>query len=105
MCMKFYPQRKPTEPSEARFPELKPQTEMTVNTVQQIKGINLLKLTGHVILHQFNIQELYVLPTLYLCVMYLSENKQRLVPLLRTLIGFYYRDEKCLQRGTDGGFK
>jgi hypothetical protein len=30
---------------------------------------------------QFNIQQLYVLPTLYLCVLYLSENKQRLVPL------------------------
>ena len=26
-------------------------------------------------------QQLYVLPTLYLCVLYLSENKQRLVPL------------------------
>jgi len=31
--------------------------------------------------HQFNIQQLYALPTLYLCVMYLSENKQRLVSL------------------------
>jgi len=26
-------------------------------------------------------QELYILSTLYLCVLYLSENKQRLVPL------------------------
>ena len=43
--------------------------------------INLLKPTGHVMLQQFNIQQLYVLPTLYLCVLYLSENKQRLVPL------------------------
>jgi hypothetical protein len=43
--------------------------------------INLLKPTGHVIHHQFNIQQLYVLHTLYLCVLYLSENKQRLVPL------------------------
>ena len=42
---------------------------------------NLLKPTGHVIHQQFNIQQLYVLPTLYLCVFYLSENKQRLVPL------------------------
>jgi len=30
---------------------------------------------------QFNIQQLYALSTLYLCVLYLSENKQRLVPL------------------------
>jgi hypothetical protein len=37
--------------------------------------------TGHVIHQQFNIQQLYALPTLYLCVLYLSENKQRLVPL------------------------
>ena len=41
----------------------------------------LLKPTGHVMHGQFNIQQLYVLPTLYLCVLYLSENKQRLVPL------------------------
>jgi len=45
--------------------------------------MNLLKPTGYVTHHQFNIQQLYVyaLPTLYLCVLYLSENKQRLVPL------------------------
>jgi len=42
---------------------------------------NLLKPTGHVMHHQFNIQQLYALPTLYICVLYLSENKQRLVPL------------------------
>jgi hypothetical protein len=30
---------------------------------------------------QFNIQQLYALPTLYLFVLYLSENKQRLLPL------------------------
>ena len=42
---------------------------------------NLLKPTGHVMHHQFNIQQLYALPTLHLCVLYLSENKQRLVPL------------------------
>ena len=43
--------------------------------------INLLNPTGHVMHQQFNIQQLYVLPTLYLCVWYLSENKQRLAPL------------------------
>ena len=42
---------------------------------------NLLKPTGHVMHQQFNIQQLYALPTHYLCVLYLSENKQRLVPL------------------------
>jgi hypothetical protein len=40
--------------------------------------INLLKPTGHVMHQQFNIQQLYALPTLYQRVLYLSENKQRL---------------------------
>ena len=44
-------------------------------------SFNLLKPTGHAMHQQFNIQQLYVLPTLYLCVLYLSENKERLVPL------------------------
>ena len=48
---------------------------------QMLIDINLLKPTGHVMHQQFSIQQLYVLPTLYLCVLYLSENKQRLVPL------------------------
>ena len=43
--------------------------------------INLLNPTGHVMHQQSNSQQLYALPTLYLCVLYLSENKQRLVPL------------------------
>ena len=44
-------------------------------------NINLLKPTGHVMHQQFNIQQLYILRTLYLCVLYLCKNKQRLVPL------------------------
>ena len=43
--------------------------------------INHSKPIGHVMHQEFNIQQLYVLPTLYLCVLYLSENEQRLVPL------------------------
>ena len=43
--------------------------------------INHLKPTGCVMHQQFNIQQLYALPTLYLCALYLSENQQRLVPL------------------------
>ena len=43
--------------------------------------INILQPTSYVMNQQFNIQQLYALPTLYLCVLYLSENKQRLVPL------------------------
>jgi len=47
----------------------------------QQKEFNLLKPTGYVMHHQFNIQQLYALSTLHLCVLYLSENKQWLVPL------------------------
>ena len=42
--------------------------------------LNVLKPTDYVMHHQFNIKQLYALPTLYLCVLCLSENKQRLVP-------------------------
>jgi len=42
---------------------------------------NLLKPTGHVMHQQFDIQQLCALPTLYLCVLDLFQNKQRLVPL------------------------
>jgi len=45
-----------------------------------MKILNLLKPTGYVMHQQFNIQQLYALPTLYLCVLYLSENRQQLVP-------------------------
>ena len=45
------------------------------------EAFNFLKPIGHVMHQRFDIQQLYVLPTLYLCVLYLSENKQRLVPL------------------------
>jgi hypothetical protein len=34
------------------------------------RSLDLLKPTGHVMHHQFNIQQLYALPTLYLCVLY-----------------------------------
>ena len=59
-----------------------------INTTRYLKHIplsipfiNLLKPTGHVMLQQFNIQQLCALPSLYLCVLYLSENKQRILPL------------------------
>jgi len=42
---------------------------------------NLFKPAGYVTHHHFNIPQVYALLTLYLCVLYLSENKQRLVPL------------------------
>ena len=109
--------------------------------------INLFKPTGHVMHQQFNIQQLYALPTPYLlgfvfiweqtatCATYsinwlvfLTEMKSvysavrtgslntavcassfrtnsDLCHLQHKLIGFYKRDEKCLQRGTYWVFK
>ena len=66
--------------------------------------INLLKPTGHVIHQQFNIQQLYVLPRLYVFCIYLRTNSD-LCHLQHKLIGFYSRDGKCLQRCTNWVFK
>ena len=56
--------------------------------------------------HQFNIQQLYVLPTqcIYVFCIYLR-TKSDLCHLHHKLIGFYNRDEKCLLRGTNCVFK
>ena len=78
---------------------------LPISSFSSFDYFNLLKPIGRVMHQQFNIQQLYVLPTLYLCVLYLSENKQRLVSLISKLIGFYNRDEKCLLRGTNWVFK
>ena len=58
-----------------------PQAVFILRQSKSTPYLNLLKPTGYVMHQQFSIQQLYVLPTLYLCVLYLSENKQRLVPL------------------------
>jgi len=55
-------------------------TNNTLFFHQKGQSLKLLKPTGYVMHDQFNTQKLYALPTLYLCVLYLSENKQRLVP-------------------------
>jgi hypothetical protein len=64
--------------------------------------INLLKPTGHV-MHQHVQQSriLHSVHTVFVFCSYLRKNSD-LCHLLHKLIGFYNRDEKCLQRGTDG---
>jgi hypothetical protein len=71
-----------------------------------VHSINLLKPTGYVMHHQFNIQQLYTLPTVYLFIfcIYLRTNNY-LCHLHHKLIGSYNRVVKCLQRGTDWVFK
>ena len=62
----------------------RPSTQIFITFWQRItqlpsghtKAINLLNPTGYMMRQQFNIQQLFALPTLYLCVLYLSENKQ-----------------------------
>jgi len=46
----------------------------------------------------------YALPTLYLYVLFYLRTNSDLCHLQHKLIGFYNRDEKCLQRGTDWVF-
>jgi hypothetical protein len=63
---------------------LKSETLLLTRKIEQQNEemyLNLLKPTAYVMHHQFNIQQPYALPILYLCVLYLTENKQRLVPL------------------------
>ena len=43
---------------------------------------NFIKPTCYVMHQQFNIQQLYALPTLYLCVLYLSRREQRFLPYI-----------------------
>ena len=69
----------------------------------RIKHNILLKPTGHVMHQQFNNQQLYLLPTLYLFCIYLRTNSDS-CHLQHELIGFYNRDEKCLLRGTNWVF-
>ena len=59
------------------------QLDMFINVHMSLYKVSIIRLkpTGYVMHHQINMQQLYALPTLYLCVLYLSENKQRLVPL------------------------
>jgi hypothetical protein len=67
----------PPIPSRCRlylFPTLSSETEQTLLT------FNLLKPTGYVMHHQFHIQQLYILPTLYLCVLYLSQQTATSAP-------------------------
>jgi len=56
--------------------------------------------------HQFNIHRLYVLPTQCIYVFYVVlRTNSDYFPTQHKLTGFYNRDEKCLQRGTDWVFK
>ena len=64
----------------------------------------LLKPTGYVMHQQFNIKQLYALPTkcIYVFCIYLRTNSD-LCHLQHKLNGFFFYnwDEKCLQRGTN----
>jgi len=62
-------------------------------------SINLLKPNGYVMHQQFNIKKLYTLPTLYL------RTNNDSCYLQHKLTGFYNREKKCLQRGTNWVFK
>ena len=54
---------------------------------------------------RLNIQEFYILPHCVCVFCVYLRTKSDLCHLQHKPIGFYNRDEKCLQRGTDWGFK
>ena len=63
--------------------------------------VNLIEPTGYVMYQQFNMQQLYALPTLHLCVWYVfcvsdTENKQRLVPLTTKTDWFFITEMKSV---------
>jgi len=80
MCV-FYDHSITTEPSVQRVSCVNLATRRIIAISAAEECFNLLKPTGHVMHQQFNIQQSYALPTLYLRVLCLSQNKQRLVPL------------------------
>ena len=71
----------PSNPQRVHVPTTLSRALKYQENVSLLFSVNLLNPTGYVMHQQFNIQQLYALPTLYLCVLYLSQNKQRLVPL------------------------
>jgi hypothetical protein len=70
--------------------------------ITSYEELNLLKPTGHVMHQQFNIRKLCP-HFIYVFCVYLRTNSD-LCHLQHELIGFYNRDGKCLQRGTDWVF-
>ena len=67
-----------------------------------MSSVNRLKPTCYVMHQQFNVLQLYALPTLYLCVLRTNSD---LCHLQHKLIGFYNQYENCLLHGTDWVFK
>jgi hypothetical protein len=68
--------------------------------------VNLLKPTTYLSTTSFNIQKFYVLPTNCICMFCVDVRiNSYYFSLQHQLTGFYNRDEKCLQRGTDWVFK
>jgi hypothetical protein len=68
------------QPQQGKTVTLQHQQHKIINWFIRSNHINLLKPTGYVMHHQFNFQQLYVLLARSIYVLYLSENKQRLVP-------------------------
>jgi hypothetical protein len=73
----------------------------SLHSRSNVAGINLLKPACYVMHHQFKIQQLYCI---YVFCIYLRTNND-LCHLQHKMIGFYNRDGKCLQRGTNWVFK
>jgi hypothetical protein len=69
--------------------------------LQNQNCINLSNPSGYAMHHQFNIQQMYALPTLHLCVCVYLRTNSDVCHLHIKLIGCYNRDGKCLLHVTD----
>ena len=79
-----------------------PDIEYLVPSADYLTAIKLWKPSGHYTYHQvWHSTILRSVHTLYLCVLYGSQNKQRLFPCKALTEWFYNRDGVCLLRGTD----
>jgi len=67
-------------PEASMLKEARSMPSYTATSFQKWLLMNILKPSGHYMYHHFNIQQFYILPTLYLCVLCGSQNKQRLFP-------------------------
>ena len=76
---------------------------MYSNPVSRV--LNLLKPNGFFTYHHFNIQKFYMVLALRCVFCKDLRTDNDFCSIQHKLIGFYNRGGKCLQRGTDWGFK
>jgi len=68
-------------------------------------SFNHLQPTGHVMHQQFNIQQLYALPTVFMCFVFIWEQTATCATYSINWLVYYNRDETCLLRDMNWALK